>query len=425
MPSDEIVISARNLTKAYRLFGHPGDRVKQFLSLGLRRYHREFAALKDISFDIRKGEAVGIIGRNGSGKSTLLQLICGILKPSNGTVQSNGRISALLELGAGFNPEFTGRENAFFQGALVGLSKPEMAERFDQIARFADIGEFIDQPVRTYSSGMYVRLAFSVASHVAPAILIIDEALAVGDAQFQARCFKKIMEFRAKGITIVLVTHSLDQVLACCDRVLLLDKGELAMAGTPNDAVNAYRRLLASESVQRLPKNIQGENYIAPAWSSFFRLNPGETRYGSLDTEIIEAGLFATDQTPTQVLNRNDEYLIAIRLLCRSKYQKPIVSFVIKDTKGTILLGSNTSMEHFDVGQLESGERIIIRFKLNMLLNPGNYFLSIGSQAAAADGSLTAHDHRADYLSFEVTGPAKHGIFSPPIGISMERERFL
>ncbi|GIK24975.1 MAG: sugar ABC transporter ATP-binding protein [Betaproteobacteria bacterium] len=423
MPSEEITVSVRNLSKDYRLFGHPGDRVKQFLSLGLRHYHRKFTALKDISFDIRKGETIGIIGRNGSGKSTLLQLICGILKPSTGTVQVNGRVSALLELGAGFNPEFTGRENAFFQGALVGLSKSEMADRFDQIAAFADIGEFIEQPVRTYSSGMYVRLAFSVASHVAPAILVIDEALAVGDAQFQARCFEKFREFRAKGVTIILVTHSLDQILSCCDRVLLLDKGGLSMAGTPNEAVNAYRRLLVSASVQRLPKNTQGENFIAPAWSGFFRLNPGETRYGSLDTEIIEAGLFAPDQTPTQLLDRDNEYFIAIRLLCRSKGQQPIISFVIKDTKGAVLLGSNTSMENFDVGQLESGERIIVRFKLSMLLNPGSYFLSVGSQAATPDGSMVAHDHRADYLSFEVTGPIKHGIFSPPIVISMERER--
>ena len=209
MSSDDIAISVRNLTKSYRLFGHPGDRIKQFFSLGLKQYHREFTALKDVSFDIKKGETVGIIGRNGSGKSTLLQLICGILKPTTGTVQVNGRVSALLELGAGFNPEFTGRENVYFQGALMGFTEAQMDERFDEIAAFADIGEFIDQPVRTYSSGMFVRLAFAVAIHVDPDILVVDEALAVGDMAFQRKCFAQIDRLRAAGCTIALVTHDM------------------------------------------------------------------------------------------------------------------------------------------------------------------------------------------------------------------------
>ncbi len=194
MPSEDIAISARNLTKTYRLFGHPGDRIKQFFSLGLKRYHREFTALKDVSFDITKGETIGIVGRNGSGKSTLLQVICGILKPSAGTVRVNGRTSALLELGAGFNPEFTGRENVHFQGSLMGLSRKAIGERFDHITAFADIGDYIDQPVRTYSSGMFVRLAFAVATDTAPEIFVVDEALAVGDLAFQSKCFSRIRE---------------------------------------------------------------------------------------------------------------------------------------------------------------------------------------------------------------------------------------
>lgn len=240
MPSDDIVISVRNLTKTYRLFGHPGDRVKQFLSLGLKRYHREFTALKDVSFDIKKGETVGIIGRNGSGKSTLLQLICGILKPTSGSVQVNGRISSLLELGAGFNPEFTGRENVYFQGALMGFTKAQMDEKFDEIAAFADIGEFIDQPVRTYSSGMFVRLAFAVAIHVEPDILVVDEALAVGDASFQAQCFKKIGLLHEAGTSLLFVSHATNQIVRHCDRAFLLEAGRMVGHGDPHTITNQY-----------------------------------------------------------------------------------------------------------------------------------------------------------------------------------------
>lgn len=240
MASDDIAISVRNLTKTYRLFGHPGDRVKQFLSLGLKQYHREFTALKDISFDIKKGETVGIIGRNGSGKSTLLQLICGILKPTSGTVIVNGRVSALLELGAGFNPEFTGRENVYFQGALMGFTKAQMDEKFDEIATFADIGEFIDQPVRTYSSGMFVRLAFSMAIHVAPDILLIDEALGVGDAEFQERSLSRMRSLKERGLTILFVSHSITTVRNFCQRVLWLDKGEIRRTGTAADICSTY-----------------------------------------------------------------------------------------------------------------------------------------------------------------------------------------
>ncbi len=240
MHSDDIAISVRNLTKTYRLFGHPGDRIKQFFSLGLKQYHREFTALKDVSFDIKKGETVGIIGRNGSGKSTLLQLICGILKPSVGNVQVAGRISALLELGAGFNPEFTGRENVYFQGALMGFTQAQVDERFDDIAAFADIGEFIDQPVRTYSSGMFVRLAFSVAVHVAPDILVVDEALGVGDAEFQERSINRMLALQKSGVTILFVSHSIPAVRSFCQRALWIDVGKILHSGVAAEVCQAY-----------------------------------------------------------------------------------------------------------------------------------------------------------------------------------------
>lgn len=240
MPSD-IAISVKNLTKKYRIFGHPGDRIKQALTFGRVRFHREFTALQDVSFEIKKGETVGIIGRNGSGKSTLLQLICGILKPTSGTVQVNGRVSALLELGAGFNPEFTGRENVYFQGAVMGLTKEEMDGRFDNIIAFADIGDFIDQPVRTYSSGMFVRLAFSAAIHVDADILVVDEALAVGDAEFQERSISRMKVMQHSGTTILFVSHSIPAIKNFCQRALWLDEGTEIQVGNASEVCLAYQ----------------------------------------------------------------------------------------------------------------------------------------------------------------------------------------
>lgn len=254
MSSDDIAISVRNLGKTYRLFGHPGDRIKQFLSLGMKKYHNEFTALHDVSFDIKKGETVGIIGRNGSGKSTLLQLICGILKPTTGTVKVNGRISALLELGAGFNPEFTGRENVYFQGAVMGMSSDEMDARFEEITSFADIGPFIDQPVRTYSSGMFVRLAFAVAVSVDPDILIVDEALAVGDVVFQQKCFDCIRRLQADGVSIVVVSHNPYQVERLCHWAAVMNHGVLSALQPARQTLSLYHQMaqedLAAGSVE-------------------------------------------------------------------------------------------------------------------------------------------------------------------------------
>jgi len=236
----DVVISVRNLTKTYRIFGHPGDRIKQALTFGRVRFHREFTALKDVSFDIKRGETVGIIGRNGSGKSTLLQLICGILKPTSGAVHVRGRISALLELGSGFNPEFTGRENVYFQGAIMGFNKEEMSARFGDIAAFADIGDFIDQPVRTYSSGMFVRLAFAVAISIDPDVLVVDEALSVGDIGFQQKCLERIRKMQDLGVTIFLVSHDLMLMRNFADTLIYMDQGNLKKMGRPEAVGELY-----------------------------------------------------------------------------------------------------------------------------------------------------------------------------------------
>jgi ABC-type polysaccharide/polyol phosphate transport system ATPase subunit len=256
MSSDEIAIRVRDVSKHYLLFNQPQDRLKQSIVPRLqrlagrkpKRYYRDFAALSHVSFDVRRGETVGIIGRNGSGKSTLLQIVCGTLRPNAGTVEVNGRIAALLELGAGFNPEFTGRENVYLNASILGLASSEIDARFDDIARFADIGDFIDQPVKTYSSGMYVRLAFATAINVDPDILVVDEALAVGDEAFQRKCYARIEQIQERGGTILFVTHGAQTVVQLCTRALLFDRGNLLLDGRPKFVTSQYQRLVNASS---------------------------------------------------------------------------------------------------------------------------------------------------------------------------------
>ncbi len=241
--SSEYAIRARHLGKSYQVYQRPGDRLKQFAWRGRRRFYREFWALRDVSFDVAPGATVGIIGRNGSGKSTLLQLICGTLTPTTGSVELHGRVAALLELGAGFNPEFTGRENVFMYGAVLGLNEQEIKDRYDHILAFADIGTFIDMPVKTYSSGMFVRLAFSVAINVDPDVLIIDEALAVGDARFQQRCMAKLRQLQERGVSVLFVSHDTEAVKRLCKHVVILHDGEVVNQGDPLSMANWYLAL--------------------------------------------------------------------------------------------------------------------------------------------------------------------------------------
>lgn len=270
--SDDIAIKVENLSKCYHIYDQPRDRLKQMILPRLQRavgmqpkqYFREFWALKDVSFEVKKGETVGIIGRNGSGKSTLLQMICGTLNPTSGSIQTHGRIAALLELGSGFNPEFTGRENVYLNGSVLGLSSAEIDTRFDDIAAFADIGEFIERPVKTYSSGMYVRLAFAVQAMVDPDILVVDEALAVGDEKFQRKCFARLEELKSEGSSILFVSHSSGSIVELCQTTLLLDHGTRLMFGPSPDAIRAYQKLLYAsvDTQERLIRELLAEEQV-------------------------------------------------------------------------------------------------------------------------------------------------------------------
>ncbi|MDD5328811.1 MAG: ABC transporter ATP-binding protein [Sulfuricella sp.] len=411
--ADNIAISVQNLTKKYRIFGHPGDRIKQALAFGRVRFHREFTALQDVSFEIKKGETVGIIGRNGSGKSTLLQLICGILKPTTGTVQVNGRISALLELGAGFNPEFTGRENVYFQGALMGLSKEEMAARFPDIASFADIGEFIDQPVRTYSSGMFVRLAFSVMANIDAEVLIIDEALSVGDAAFTQKCMRFLVNFRQHG-TVIFVSHDLASIAAFCDRAVWLDKGKLHAIGSAKEACEAYL-----SSMLGVPHR---EKVVAPIITECL----ADQRQQLMNCSILRNDLevFCFDPTVdaagsgraqiTDVYLANDEGErygwvvggeLATLTICAKVFENlasPILGFVVKNRLGQALFGDNTYLSYADAPLTIEKEGLMeARFRFRMPRLPvGGYTIT----AAIATGTQTqwvTHYLLHEALAFE------------------------
>jgi len=354
----DIAIRVQNITKAYQIYDKPQDRLKQSLCQGRKQFYREFKALDDVSFEVKKGETVGIIGRNGSGKSTLLQIICGTLAPTSGTVEVNGRVAALLELGAGFNPEFTGKENVYMNATILGLSKEEIDAKYDEIVAFADIGDFIDQPVKTYSSGMYARLAFSVVIHVDPDVLIVDEILAVGDSLFQAKCVKKFYEIKESGCTIVFVSHDEYQVRHVCDYAAYLKEGNLVYFGNTADAFDAYKYDLGlmkaniSEDIHELKK-------------STFSFQPFSINHVSLVNEVGE---------DVSRLGTHEMVRLIVEYECCDLSFCEKVSLVVNlyQHDSLYLFGTTTLMEGIEPFILNEKGKIEILFP-NIPLLRGNY----------------------------------------------------
>lgn len=438
------VIKLDNIGKVYRMYPRPLYRVAEaFLPLGGKKYHQEFHALTDISLAIGRGQTVGIIGKNGSGKSTLLQIVCGILQPTDGNVFVDGRISALLELGAGFNPQFTGRENVYLNCSIMGLKRNEIDACFDDIVSFADIGVFIDQPVKTYSSGMYVRLAFAVAINVKPDILVVDEALSVGDTLFQAKCFAKFKQFQEQGVTILFVTHSMDLIIRYCSSAYLLEKGKLVTSGAPKDVVDRYNRLLVARSSATDgegafsgagPDSGHGVDAgrdtktrkqqlaeLMQASQQHFKLNPDESRYGNGKAEIADVGIYAPDQTSQQSLVQGEFYLFRMDVRLHEAIEDPIYAFTIKDVKGFDISGTNTLYHEIETGLVEAGEVIRISFEHKITLNPGGYLLSFGC-AGFENGEYVVYDRRYDLVSFDViSNRSGVGIFDLDSSITISR----
>lgn len=412
----DIAISVKHLTKNYRVFGHPTDRIKQAMTLGRMRFHREFTALQDVSFEIKKGETVGIIGRNGSGKSTLLQLICGILKPTSGALEVNGRISALLELGSGFNPDFTGRENVYFQGAIMGIPEEEMDSRFDEVVAFADIGEFIDHPVRTYSSGMFVRLAFAVAVNVSPGILIVDEALSVGDEAFQRKCFSYIQALQEQGCTILLVSHSAAAVLELCGRAILLDHGRLLAVGKPKTVLDRYYRLLYAPQ----DKHSELLSELALACSNVAIDEPQNgacaIAKNSFDPELESRSTVSYE--PQGAIIRNPRILDAAGqqaniLTCGEGYtftydvlftddgHEVRFSMLIKTISGYELGGLSTHLMGTGIPNVKNNSRITVKIPFQCHLLPGIYFLNSGVLGKVRNEEVFLH-RIIDIMIFKV-----------------------
>lgn len=436
--SSDLAISVRNVGKMFRLYKRPQDRLLQKFTR--RQLFHEFHALNDISFEIRKGETVGIIGRNGAGKSTLLQLICGTLTPTRGEIQVNGRVAALLELGAGFNPEFTGRENVYLNGAILGLSREEIDARLDAIFAFADIGEFVDQPVKTYSSGMYVRLAFAVIAHVDADILIIDEALAVGDALFTQKCMRFLRKFREHG-TLLFVSHDSHAVTNLCQRAIWLQQGRIAEQGSAKEVSEAYlaslfqstnTRTASPETVRKAAAEEwidQRQAYIAASNLrndlEVFRFDPDAPGFGQRRASIENVYLTDDEGRRLAWIVGGEVVTLTIEVRCHADLDSPIVGFYVKDRLGQTLFGDNTYLTYADSPKAtEEGRLLVARFRFPMPWLPvGDYSVA----AAVADGTQAEHTqqhwlHDALIFRSHCSAAATGLVGIPMLDIRLEQE---
>ncbi|HVP48001.1 MAG TPA: ABC transporter ATP-binding protein [Bryobacteraceae bacterium] len=379
------MVLIQNVSKLYRLYRHPSDRIRELIPFPSRKLHHDFWALRDISFNVEKGETLGIVGPNGCGKSTLLQIVCGILQPTVGRVVARGRVAALLELGAGFNPEFTGRENVFLNGEIMGLSRAAIERALPSIMAFADIGEFFERPVKEYSSGMYVRLAFSTAIHVEPDILVVDEALAVGDAVFANRCVRKFQELRERKITVLFVSHDLGLVKQLSHRAILLVGGRIHAQGEPNQVINQYIGLVLEKQRADAEPREAG------------RLTAG-FRHGDRTSEILDVELLDASGERVKAVASGEPVRVRVRCVFHEAKSDPMVGLLIRNRIGMEVYGTNTRVEQMALGEFEAGDELDLEFRFECWLAPQQYTLTVAAQNA--DGS--SHDWLDDVLAFEV-----------------------
>ena len=423
--NNEYAIQVQDLSKIYKLYDKPIDRLKESLSLTHKNYHKDFFALSDISFNVKKGETVGIIGTNGSGKSTILKIITGVLTPTSGQVRVSGVISALLELGAGFNMDYTGIENIYMNGTMMGFSKKQMDEKLPDILEFADIGDFVYQPVKTYSSGMFVRLAFALSINVEPEILIVDEALSVGDVFFQSKCYRRMEEIRKNGTTILMVTHDMGSVIKYCDRVVLLNKGHYVAEGAPGKMVDLYKKILANqmddleeellemndfsggmdngaETKDNVPeKNIEEKTVHSGLMKDKITINPNRTEYGNGKAEIYDLGMFDERGNLTNLLLKGEYFTIKEKIRFHDSIQAPIFTYTIKDKKGADLTGTNTMFEGAEIRPVKNGDEYEVNFRQKMTLQGGEYLLSM-SCTGFEQGEHTVYHRLYDVANITV-----------------------
>lgn len=434
MSSNDIAIRVSNLSKCYQIYDTPRDRLKQFVVPRLqslagqapRQYFREFWALQDVSFEVRKGETVGIIGRNGSGKSTLLQMICGTLNPTGGSIQTNGRTAALLELGAGFNPEFTGRENVYMNASVLGLSNEEIDDRFDAIAAFAEIGDFIEQPVRTYSSGMMVRLAFAVAINVDPQILVVDEALSVGDELFQRKCYSRIETIKNNGATILFVSHSASTINQLCDEAILIDRGELLLRGTPRSITKKYHQLLFAktaneneviasikesrlDSAQDISSNELKVEHVGDYIDGLEVVEP--LKYQKHGGEIVSFELQDINGAKVNLVSSGFNGLVKLVVRFDAPFQDVVFGFHLKSISGLEVAGLSYPPPKEPLIAVEPGDTMEVFWKVDLLVAAGTYFFTFGVRSMSDSGFIDRIVDGAIMKVIEKTNSPAFGLF--------------
>ena len=405
----DYAISVEHVEKMYKLYDKPTDRLKESLGLTRKKKYKEHYALHDVNFQVNKGETVGIIGTNGSGKSTILKIITGVLNPTAGEVKVNGRISALLELGAGFNMEYTGIENVYLNGTMIGFTREEIDAKLNDILEFADIGDFVYQPVKTYSSGMFVRLAFAVAINIDPEILIVDEALSVGDVFFQAKCYHKFEEFKKLGKTILFVSHDLGSIGKYCDRVVLLNQGVKLNEGKPKEMIDIYKKLLVNQYVDDDEAEKEQENESdnentqeeSGTWKDMTTSNPDIVEYGNGLANIIDYGIKDAAGNMSNAIEKDSDFTIMFKVKFNEKVSDPIFAITIKDLKGTEITGTNTMFEKIDTGTVNKDEVRSVSFTQNMNLQGGDYLVSLGC-TGYRDGEFTVYHRLYDVFNITV-----------------------
>ena len=379
MEEKKMAIHASQISKVYKLYHKPSDRIKEALGLSRKKLYKEHYALREVDLSIRQGETVGIIGTNGSGKSTILKIITGVLNPTHGELTVNGRISALLELGAGFNMEYNGIENIYLNGTMMGFSKKEIDAKLADILEFADIGDYVYQPCKTYSSGMFVRLAFAVAINIEPEILIVDEALSVGDVFFQAKCYHKFDEFKKMGKTILFVSHDLSSIAKYCDRVVLLNKGVKLGEGSPKEMIDAYKQVLVGQYPLPDEEAFLGSKGETGSFdSSALGINEKALEYGTRAGEITEFYLTDKKGTKTSAIIKGESFTLHMKVKFTMDVPSPIFAFTIKNKQGTEITGTNSMVEKAFLAPIKAGEEKKITFTQNLDLQGGEYLLSLG-----------------------------------------------
>lgn len=403
----ETVIKITNLVKEYKMFARKKDRLMEAIFPNLVHKHGTFKAMDNFNLEVKKGEVLGILGKNGAGKSTLLKMITGVVVPTSGSIEVNGKVSSLLELGTAFNPDLTGIENIYQHGQVMGLTNEQIEEKKQQIIDFADIGEHLYQPVKTYSSGMFARLAFACAINVEPEVLIVDEVLSVGDMAFQLKCFKKFEQFKKEGKTILFVSHSVGDILRNCTRTVILENGRKIFDGDVKTGVDKYKKIMVgldseeetdeTSEVTEISSENREEN-----WKSHFEYNDEHLVYGENQVDIYDYGIFDCNGKYALSVNNNEKVSIKMKVQVNEDIEDPIFALTFKDIKGMELCGTNTIVYRMATGKYKKGDKILVEFEQKVPLAPNKYTISLGCTKYSMNGELMVYQRRYDVLFVEV-----------------------